>query len=91
LVSDWSSDVCSSDLHDAQLLAVFSDNANFGHANSLVNARGGLPSVVRALAATSKACSYCCTSIVVVQSPMSNVQCLPFDFGLWTLNFGLRY
>src|SRR6266516_1978517 len=60
------------DRHYAQLLAFFGDDAHLRHADPFINAHGRQSPVVRARA-TSKACSYCCTSSVRVPS---------FEFGV---------
>ena len=54
--------------HHAELFAVLTDDAHFGHANSFIDARHGSAPIVGAMTTTSKTCSYCCTSIVRVQS-----------------------
>src|ERR1041384_2246891 len=49
-------------IHHAQLFSFIPDHAYLRHANSLVNANRRHTPVIRTLTATSKACSYCCTS-----------------------------
>src|SRR6185295_11978387 len=49
-------------VHHAQLFSLLTYHAHLGHANSLVNTNRRHTPVIRALSATSKACSYCCTS-----------------------------
>src|SRR5258708_3373108 len=45
-----------------QLFALFANYSHLGHANPFVNAHDREPTVSRSRTATSKACSYCCTS-----------------------------
>src|ERR1044072_6584905 len=49
-------------VHHAQLFSLRTNDARLGHAMSFVNTNWRLAPVIRALSATSKACSYCCTS-----------------------------
>src|SRR5215216_777539 len=53
---------CIAHIHDAQLLSFLPNYAHLRHANSLVYANRRHTPVIRTLTATSKACSYCCTS-----------------------------
>src|ERR1041384_3041889 len=53
---------CIAHIHHAQLLSFLPNYAYLRHANSLVNADRRHTPVIRTLTATSKACSYCCTS-----------------------------
>src|SRR4029077_10048275 len=73
-------------VHYAKLFTFLPDDAHLRHANSFVNTHGRQAPVVRALTATSKACSYCCTSSVTsqVQVPTSNVRSRNLGFGLRT-------
>ena len=49
-------------VHHAQLFSLVTNYAHLRHANSLVDTDRRLAPVIRTLTATSKACSYCCTS-----------------------------
>src|ERR1044071_5081322 len=49
-------------VHHAQLFSLIPNHAHLRHANSLVNTNRRQTPVIRTLTATSKACSYCCTS-----------------------------
>ncbi len=51
-------------LQDSELFSVVINHAHFGHADSFVDARDGSAPIVGAMTATSKTCSYFCTSIV---------------------------
>src|SRR5258706_9022098 len=50
-------------IHDPELLAIFGNHANLGHANTFVNADNRRTAKTGTTAA-SKTCSYCCTSSV---------------------------
>ena len=52
-----------SNIHHAQLLALITNHAHLRHTNSFVNTHRRHATIVRTLAATAKACSYCCTSM----------------------------
>jgi hypothetical protein len=47
------------------LFPIIVNHAHFWHTDSFVDARDGSATVVRAMPATSKTCSYFCTSIVM--------------------------
>src|SRR5215204_1213519 len=49
-------------VHHAQLLSFLANHAHLRHANSVIDANRRHTPVIRTLTATSKACSYCCTS-----------------------------
>ena len=49
-------------IHHAELLSFLTNHAHLRHANSFVNTNRRQTPIVRTLTATSKACSYCCTS-----------------------------
>src|SRR5688572_22821337 len=49
-------------VHHTQLFSFFANHAYLRHANSLIDANWRHTPVIRTLTATSKACSYCCTS-----------------------------
>src|SRR5690242_17774813 len=51
-------------VHDAQLLSFLANHAHFRYANSFINSDRRHAPVIRTLSATTKACSYCCTSWV---------------------------
>src|SRR6185295_11679417 len=53
---------CIAHVHHAQLFSLVTNHAHLRHANSLVNTNWRHAPVIRTLTATSKACSYCCTS-----------------------------
>src|SRR6185436_19631024 len=53
-------------VHYAELFSFFTNHAHLRHANSFVNTNRRPTPVVRTLTATSKACSYCCTSWFLV-------------------------
>src|SRR5829696_9405215 len=50
-------------IHHAQLFSLLANHAYRGHANSFVDPDRRHTPIVRTLTATSKACSYCCTSL----------------------------
>src|ERR1700752_98307 len=49
-------------IHYAQLFSFLTNHAYLRDANSLVNTNRRSTPIIRTLTATSKACSYCCTS-----------------------------
>src|SRR5690349_6744666 len=53
-----------SHVHDAPLLFFVANHAHFRYANSFLNSDRRQAPVIRTLSATTKACSYCCTSWV---------------------------
>jgi hypothetical protein len=68
-----------SGFQNAELFTIFIDHTHFRHADSFVDSRDRGATIVRALSATSKACSYFCTSRVVVSKTESQSQLFAFD------------